>query len=186
MTQTPDFVGCHRPDDQRSGSKKIIAPGKPQQNGRLERFHRTLKGEATVPPAADYNAQQRVFDLWRGEYNHERPHEALGQRPPGRIYQPSKRRYPRPLIEPEFDPFSEAARVDKNGCIRWLQRSMFISSALKYEYIELDRRLDVDGRWDVRWGQIPLGYLDEHRPQRGLVYPRRRRGAREVSGMSYG
>jgi putative transposase len=82
---------------------EIIAPGKPQQNGRLERFHRTLKDETTDPPAADCAAQQRVFDLWRGEYNHERPHEALGQRRPGRIYMPSKYSYPRPLIKRDFD-----------------------------------------------------------------------------------
>ena len=62
---------------------------------------------------------------------------------------------------------------------------MHISSALKYEYVELDTDRGIDGRWDVRWGEILLGYLDEHRPERGLVYPRRSRGRGEVSGMSY-
>ena len=164
---------------------EIIAPGKPQQNGRLERFHRTLKGETTETPAASCVAQQRVFDRWRGEYNHQRPHEALGQRRPGRIYVRSRRTYPRPLLTRELEPFSKIARVDRNGFIKWRQRNVFISSALAHEYIELDFNPDVDGRWDVRWGEIHLGYLDDHRRERGLVYPPRRRGAGEVSGMSY-
>lgn len=161
---------------------EIIAPGKPQQNGRLERFHRTLKAETADPPARDVRCQQRVFDLWRREYNHERPHEALALRPPSVVYDTSSRRYPRPLVKPETDPFSHLARVDKNGFILWHRRPLFISSALKHEYIELEPT--DDGRWSVRWGAIPLGNLDEHRPERGLITPRRRRGAKEVSAMS--
>lgn len=164
---------------------EIIAPGKPQQNGRLERLHRTLKAETASPPAADRIAQQRVFDMWRGEYNHERPHEALRMRRPGTIYVPSKRAYPRPFLAHHFEPFSEVARVDKYGFIKWHRRNVLISSALKHEYVELEVNPGVDGRWDVRWGSIPLGYLDEHRPERGLVVARRRRGSKEVSGMSF-
>ena len=78
---------------------EIIAPGKPQQNGRLERFHRTLKAETANPPAENAAAQQRVFDRHRGEYNHIRPHESLGMKVPGTVYQPSNRSYPRPLID---------------------------------------------------------------------------------------
>ena len=59
-----------------------IAPGHPEQNGRLERFHRTLKEASTSPPAATLADQQRAFDAFRRVYNEERPHEALGQRPP--------------------------------------------------------------------------------------------------------
>jgi len=164
---------------------EIIAPGRPQQNGRLERFHRTLKAETTTPAANDCPAQQRVFDLWRGEYNHERPHEALGQRCPGRIYTPSRHTYPRPLVKRDFEPCADIARVDRNGFIKWLQRNVFISSALKYEYVELDFDPDVDSRRVVRWGNIHLGHLDEHQREHGLIYPRRRRGVKEVSGMSY-
>ena len=161
---------------------EIIAPGKPQQNGRLERFHRTLKAETASPPASDCRVQQRVFDLWRREYNVERPHEALKLRTPDAVYAPSTRRYPRPLVKPDHDPFSEVARVDKHGFITWHQRPLFISSALKYEHIEIDPT--DDGGWNVRWGAIPLGHLDEHRPERGLITPRRRRGAKKVSAMS--
>jgi len=162
---------------------EIIAPGKPQQNGRLERFHRTLKAE-TLPAAEDCRAQQRVFDVWRREYNHERPHEALGQRRPASVYERSPRQYPRPLIKLQFEPFSEVARVDKNGSVRWRQKNVFVSSALRHEYVQFEFR--DDGRWDVSWGAIPLGHLDEDRPDRGLIVPRRKRGEAKVSGMSLG
>jgi transposase InsO family protein len=164
---------------------EIIAPGKPQQNGRLERFHRTLKAETASPPAEDCAAQQRIFDRWRGEYNHERPHEALRMRRPAAVYARSRRTYPCPLVQPSFEPFAHVARVDTNGAIKWNRRSVFISSALKHEYVELEESCQVDGRWDVRWGSILVGWLDAHRPERGLIYARRRRGTSEVSAMSF-
>ena len=164
---------------------EIIAPGKPQQNGRLERLHRTLEEEAASPPAEHCAAQQRVFDRWRGEYNHERPHEALRMRRPGAVYSSSRRPFPCPVVQPSFDPFTHIARVDKNGFIKWNRRNVFVSSALKHEYVELVESYRVDGRWDVRWGSILLGWLDAHRPTRGLVYARRRRGKGDVSAMSF-
>jgi len=69
---------------------EIIAPASPQQNGRLERFHRTLKEETASPAAETCVSQQRVFDRWRGEYNHIRPHEALGQQRPAAVYSRSR------------------------------------------------------------------------------------------------
>ena len=164
---------------------EIIAPGKPQQNGRLERLHRTLKAETTKPPASDCAAQQRLFDRWRGEYNHERPHEALQLQTPGSVYRRSRHHYPRPLVESSFDPVGTVTRVDKHGAIKWNRRNVHISSALRYEYIDLALDPDVDGRWNVRWGDIPLGYLDDHRRDRGLVFARRTRGNGKVSGMSF-
>jgi len=162
---------------------EIIAPGKPQQNGRLERLHRTLQ-EETASPAAEKNCalQQRRFDSWRAEYNQERPHEALQMKTPARIYTLSSKSYPRPLVQHRADPFNREVRVDKNGFIKWDRMNVFISSALKHEYIELE---SSDRGWNVYWGAIPLGTLDEHRRDRGLIIKRARRGAREVSGMSY-
>jgi len=162
---------------------EIIAPGKPQQNGRLERFHRTLKAETTSPPARDCRAQQRVFDLWRRDYNHERPHEALRLRRPAAIYLSSLRRYPRPLVRIDYDPFSHVTRIDKNGFIKWHRHDVFISSALKHELIALDADRQ-DDRWNVRWGAIPLGSLDDHRLDRGLIVIRRPRGPKKVTSMS--
>jgi transposase InsO family protein len=111
--------------------RERIQPGKPQQNGRQERFHRTLKAECT--PERDVRVQQRVFDVFRREYNEERPHEALAQKPPGSIYERSARRYPRPLLR--FDsphPWDISVRVDKHGFIRWNGQRVFVSSALCY------------------------------------------------------
>jgi putative transposase len=164
---------------------EIIAPGKPQQNGRLERLHRTLKAETTSPPAEDCIAQQRALDRWRGEYNHERPHEALLMRRPSTVYVRSRRTYPCPLVESLLAPFDEISRVDQHGFIKWNRRKVLISSALRHEYVALEFNHETDGRRDVRWGEILLGWLDEHRPHRGLIYPRRRRGTSEVSAMSF-
>jgi len=76
-----------------------IQPGRPQQNGRHERMHRTLKAATAQPPQANLRRQQEVFDAFRREYNEERPHEALGQRPPAEVYQPAPRDYPERLPE---------------------------------------------------------------------------------------
>jgi len=165
---------------------EVIAPGKPQQNGRLERLHRTLKAETASPPEVEYRAQQRRFDRWRHEYNYERPHEALGQRRPSSVHAASRRRYPRRFVEVPLDPFSHVARIDKRGFIKWRRRNQFISSALVYEDIQLepDHDAKLDGRWRVSWGGIYLGRLDEHRPERGLIVPRRPRGTVVMSLVS--
>jgi transposase InsO family protein len=161
---------------------EIIAPGKPQQNGRLERLHRTLKADTAAPPSGDGRAQQRAFDMWRREYNQERPHQALQFRRPATIYAPSPRTYPRRFVAIELDPLSRVARIDKYGSIKWNRRNVFISSALAYELVELDTHFD--GRWDVRWGPILLGRLDAHRVARGLIIARRRRGTNAVTTMT--
>ena len=76
---------------------ELIEPGKPQQNGRHERMHRTLKAEATRPPAATCRAQQRKFNRFREEFNLERPHEALDMRTPASCYEHSVREMPSKL-----------------------------------------------------------------------------------------
>lgn len=161
---------------------EIIAPGKPQQNGRLERLHRTLKADTALPPERDLLHQQRRFDLWRREYNHERPHEALEMRRPATAYVTSPRKYPRPLVKTDFEPFTDVTRVDKHGFIKWHRRKLFVSSALKHEYLEL--RPQRDAGWSVHWGAITLGRLDEHRPDRGLIVAGRQRGKGRISAMS--
>ena len=70
-----------------------IQPGHPQQNGRHERMHRTLKVEATRPAGSNFLQQQAKFDAFIHEFNHERPHEALAMKYPGEVYQPSTRPY---------------------------------------------------------------------------------------------
>jgi transposase InsO family protein len=96
-----------------------IDPGHPEQNGRHERFHLTLQEETTTPPAMTAGAQQRRFDRMRGEFNTERPHEALGQQPPARVYRASPRPYPTRLEEPWYDATHQVRRVRETGQIKW-------------------------------------------------------------------
>lgn len=137
-----------------------ITPGKPQENGRQERFHRTLKAE--VPPQADLLAQQRAFDLFRREYNAERPHEALGQQPPSSHFVASPRRYPRPLVRFYALPWGRVLRVDKTGHITWNEARLFLSTALRHEDVEL-QYLENERvpSWDVIFGPLSIGRLVE-------------------------
>lgn len=159
-----------------------IAPGKPQQNGSHERMHLTLKLE--TKPEASLIAQQRAFDVWRRVFNQERPHEALKNLTPATVYTRSARRYPRLLLRPEPVSWSLTCTVDREGFIRWQRRKILISSALALEIVELERA--GEDLWEVRYGPIVLGRLDETRPDRGLIFARRRKGAGKVSTMSLG
>ncbi|HEX2860295.1 MAG TPA: integrase core domain-containing protein [Lacunisphaera sp.] len=82
---------------------EFTRPASPQDNGSHERMHKDLKAEATRPPSPNLAAQQRRFERWQHTYNHERPHEALHQRRPAEVYQPSTRRLnenDKPIIYP--------------------------------------------------------------------------------------
>lgn len=162
-----------------------ITPGKPQENGRQERFHRTLKAETASPPKASVRAQQRAFDTFRREYNEDRPHESLGQRPPSEFYERSPRRYPRPLLRFAVDPWDHRARVDKHGFLTWDSQRIFISTAVAHEDVDLRRDDADDDTWDVVFGPLSIGSLKHDR--RGLSFsPSKGRAGdqREVSGMS--
>jgi len=150
-----------------------IAPGKPQQNGRQERFHRTLKSETAVPPKPHLRAQQRAFDLFRREYNFERPHEALGQRPPARFYTRSAKRYPRKLLEAEREPWFQYARANRNGAVVWDGKRIYVSSALAYETIEL-RGTEEEDTYDLYFHELLLGRLLRGRDGWRVVTPRQR------------
>ena len=106
-----------------------IAPGHPEQNGRLERLHRTLKAETASPPRANRRRQRRAFDHFRHSYNNERPHEALGQRPPVRLYTPSFRPYPSRLSSPEYGAEVTVRRVRHNGEIKWKGDRVYVSES---------------------------------------------------------
>lgn len=150
-----------------------IEPGKPQQNGRLERVHLTLE-EVVADPASNPITQQRAIDLWRYEYNEVRPHEALHMKPPAKVYVPSKRHYPRKLIEPtQWEP-EEVYALDKQGRLRWNSRWIHISSALARQTVQVGL-LDDFARLRVNYGSIFLGTIDTKALDRGLRIPRRRR-----------
>lgn len=136
-----------------------IAPGHPEQNGRLERLHRTLKAETASPPRGTLRAQQRAFDSFRTEYNQERPHEALGQQPPARHYSSSIRTYPSRVCSPEYETGITVRRVRSNGQIRWKGNMLYLSEALCGEPIGL---LPHDDRyWTVQFGPLIIGMLDD-------------------------
>ena len=123
-----------------------IVPGKPQQNGRHERMHRTLKAETAKPSAANLAAQQRRFDQFRAEFNHKRPHEALGQTVPATHYMPSARPYPAHLKDPVYPDDYERRRVRHNGQIKWQGELVFIAGPLSGEVIGLDENDDGNAR----------------------------------------
>ncbi len=135
-----------------------IMPGKPQQNGRHERMHKTLKAETAQPPAATLAAQQRRFDHFRAEFNHERPHEALGQTVPAAVYTPSPRPYPARLEDPAYPGDFELRRVRSNGEIKWQGELVFIAGPLIGEVIGLIENSDGDA--EVYFGPVHLGTIN--------------------------
>lgn len=134
-----------------------IAPGKPQQNGRHERFHRTLL-EAMTPPCADQAAQAKRFDAFRHDYNTQRPHQALGQSPPSTLYAPSTRKLPRRAPEPDYPKEAAVRRVRSNGCVKWRGDLVYISSALCGEPLAIEET--EQGHARVRFFELPIGLID--------------------------
>ena len=137
-----------------------IEPGHPEQNGRLERLHRTLKAETASPPQATRRQQQRAFDTFRQTYNTERPHEALGQTPPDRKYRPSFRSYPSRVSAPEYDLGVTVRKVRTNGHIKWKGNTIYLSWALRGEPVGLVPR--DDRFWTIQFGPLDIGLLDDH------------------------
>jgi transposase InsO family protein len=137
----------------------LTEPSSPQQNGRHERLHRTLKAEATKPAAASAVAQQHVFDHFRREYNTERPHEALGQATPASCYTPSRRPFPRRLPAPEYPAHWEVRRVSRNGGVRWGDAWVNVSHVLAEESVAFEEV--ADGVWQVYFGPLRVGRFEE-------------------------
>jgi len=134
-----------------------IRPGRPQQNGRHERMHRTLKAEACQPPSANAAEQQCRFALFRQEFNHERPHEALDQQPPASLYVPSARRFAEPQGDPDYGQ-DEVRRVRSSGEIKWDGGLLYVSDILIGEAVGISEC--EDGHSLVRFAAVPLGLLD--------------------------
>jgi transposase InsO family protein len=138
-----------------------IRPGHPEENGRHERMHRTLKACTATPPAPNLRLQQRAFDTFRHEYNEERPHEALGQIPPGRLYTASTRGYPSRLPEVVYPSFMVVRGVQEHGQIRFNGARHFLGQALYGQRVGLAR---IDHRyWLVCFMDVALGALDLER-----------------------
>jgi putative transposase len=138
---------------------EFIEPGKPQQNGRHERMHRTLKAETTRPPARTRRAQQLKFDRFREEFNSQRPHEALDMRTPATCYAPSPRPMPHKLPPLEYPDRFEVRYVSANGGIRWHHQWVNVAHVCIGAYVGLEE-ID-DGVWNVYFGPLKLGRLLE-------------------------
>ena len=136
-----------------------IVPGHPEQNGAHERMHRTLKAETTRPPESSLDRQQTRFDQFVHHYNHERPHEALGQKRPATLYATSPRPYPELLPSIEYDGHLEIRKVDDRGTIKWKNEKLFLSHTLNGETVGLEE-ID-DGVWSLFYGSTLLARFDE-------------------------
>ena len=155
-------------------------PGKPQDNGRHERMHRTLAEETTRPPARTRIGQQRRFNQFRREFNEERPHEALEMRCPVDLYDPSTRAYEEQPYE--YPGHFEVRRVTEAGQMTWRNHSVSVSKSLAGQdvgLVEID-----DGVWKVSFRSLPLGRLIERQGRVRVEEVRPRRAGRPARRCS--
>jgi len=166
----------------------FIRPASPQENGRHERMHRTLKEQTARPAAANAAEQQARFDVFRRHYNEERPHEALGQQLPMEVYTPSLRPFPDRLEDPWYDADHQVRRVRSSGEIMWKGELVFISEALIGELIGL-AELET-GDYVVRFCDLDVGLIDRcgrfgrfAPPRPGLREPAKPATVQNLSGI---
>jgi putative transposase len=135
-----------------------IKPGNPQQNGRHERMHRTLKLEATKPARGNLLQQQETFDEFKQSYNFERPHQALEMKRPGDIYQKSRRPYVG-LPDISYPGYDKTLLVSNCGRICVRRMKIHLSHAFSNQPLGL-KYVDT-GVWQVDFMSYTLGYFDE-------------------------
>jgi len=148
-------------------------PASPQDNGRHERMHRTLKQETLRPPARNARLQQQAFHRFQKIYNDQRPHESLSYQTPASNYHRSNRPFPRRVPEVEYDDGVMVRRISNKGALKFQGERMFISEIFTHELLGL--RIHDDRYYEVLYGPLVIGWLDafEHRFHR-----RRPRGLR--------
>jgi len=135
-----------------------IQPGRPQQNGIHERMHRTLKKHAVKPPEANMRAQQRRFDAFLAEFNHVRPHQALGQERPVSRVERYRRQYPQQIAPIEYPDAFQVRSVRERGNIKWKGELLFVSDVLRGESVAF-QQLD-DELWRLYFGPVHLATWD--------------------------
>lgn len=144
----------------------LIEPGKPQQNGRHERMHRTLKHETANPPAATKAAQQRRFNRFIETFNNERPHEALDDLTPASVHERSPRELPSRVPVLEYDDGVITRSVRQNGCFKWDAKEYFLSAPLAGERIAFE--LVEDEIYLIRFMTRPIAVFDK---REGKIHP---------------
>jgi transposase InsO family protein len=136
-----------------------IRPAHPEENGRHERMHRTLKRETTRPPRTNLLQQQETFDAFMLEFNTERPHEALDMKRPAEVYSPSLRPFPSVLSEPSYPTHDDVVTVNSAGFVSMTGRGrLYLSSALIGQSVGI--REEDGGRWLVSFMQLDLGHFE--------------------------
>lgn len=136
-----------------------IQRGHPEQNGRHERMHETLKEATTNPPQKNLRKQQKAFDQFISENNNEKPHGALGMHTPAAYYRPSLRVFPKRLIKINYHGNFTVRQVRHNGEIKWKGEKVFVSQALAGETVGL--KPIVPHQWQIFYSTYCLGVLDE-------------------------
>ena len=134
-----------------------IRPGHPQQNGRHERMHLTLKQQATRPAGANFLQQQAKFDAFIEEFNRERPHEALAMKCPAEVYRPSPRPY-QGIPEPHYPFHDKTLMVTSCGRLCLHRKKINLSTSLAGQAVGI--REVEDGIWLVSFMSYDLGYID--------------------------
>ena len=153
-----------------------IQIGHPEQNGRHERMHRSLKQATAKPPKANMLLQQEAFNAFLEEYNQERPHEALNMLTPATIYEPSSIPFPELPIKFTYPMDGIIRSVRSNGEIHWNKGKLFISENLYHERILL---MPTDNNtYEIWFRSLLIGKLDkisnkissshDLKPRRGL------------------
>jgi hypothetical protein len=122
-------------------------------------MHRTLKEATADPPRSNMQDQQRLFDQFTREYNFERPNEAIQQKTPASVYEPSPIPYPAKIPDVEYSGDIVVRQVRSNGEIKWKGKSIYMSEALIGEQVGL---MPIGERlWEIRFSFLPIGVLDE-------------------------
>jgi transposase InsO family protein len=137
-----------------------IDPGCPQQNGRHERMHRTLKAATASPPRGNMSAQQRAFNHFRREYNEVRPHQSLGRGVcPMDAHQRSTRPYPETIGDIVYPDNLLVRKVKQGGYIMLNGHPFYITRQLTGEYVGLEAL--GHNCWQLYFSQLPLAVVDE-------------------------
>lgn len=136
-----------------------IQPGHPEQNGKHERMHRTLKAATARPPAATLKSQQITFDAFKEEYNYVRPHEAIGQKRPADLYRASLNNFSDSHASLSYPGHMEVRNIKHSGDMRWKNKEIYLSSVLIGESVGLEEI--GDDTMLIYFGHLPIAILQE-------------------------
>jgi len=135
-----------------------IRKGCPQENGRHERMHRTLKSDVLNPVAGNLREQQKAFDIYRYDYNNDRPHESLHDKTPSDYYKKSSRPYVENPHVPVYENDCFVRKVFRGGEIKLMNKSYYLTESLAGQPVGL-KEIE-DGLWQIQFSFYVLGFID--------------------------